>query len=62
MTDWDERDRRYGRKVDYRSGRETRTAYLDASLGDDRYSGTDKHTDTPVTVRWTGSGYVEVDE
>lgn len=62
MTDWDELDRRYGRKVGYRSGRVMRTAYLDTPLGGDRYSGTEKHSDTPVTVQWTGSEYVQVDE
>lgn len=61
MDEWDEMDRRYGRKVDYWTPDENRrTAYLDADLGDGRYSGTEKHSDEPVTVYWTGERYVEI--
>jgi hypothetical protein len=59
---WDEMDAKYGRKVEYWTTTVLpvrRTAYLDTWLGDDRYSGTEKHTDLPVIVRWTGERYVE---
>jgi hypothetical protein len=49
-------------KVRYRmaSGYET-TAYLDDEANvDGSYSGTNKHTDEPVTVRWTGDEWIEV--
>jgi hypothetical protein len=65
MSDWDELDEKYGRKVDYWTTATAdatplrRTAYLDTTLGEGRYSGTEKHTDTPVIVRWTGERYVE---
>lgn len=38
------------------------TAFLDTEHQDGTYSGTDKYTDDPVTVRWAGSAWVEVVE
>ena len=62
MSDWDEMDQKYGRKVRYypSSARVESTAYLDAQESADVFSGVDKHTDEPVTVRWTGTRYEEV--
>lgn len=63
MSDeWDEQDQQHGRKVGYLTGDSSvcRTAYLDTYLGNGFYTGTQKHTDAPVTVRWTGEQYVEV--
>jgi hypothetical protein len=57
---WSADDERWGRKVGYwstyeRDG-ETReyetTAYLHAEVEPDVYTGTNKHSDEPVTVRW----------
>jgi hypothetical protein len=57
---WDEMDEKYGRKVGYwtsfvRDGvtvpYET-TAYLHAETEPDTFTGTNKHSDEPVTVRW----------
>lgn len=41
----------------------TSTAYLDEMpAGQDVFVGTDKYTDEQVTVRWTGTRYVQVAE
>lgn len=58
---WSEADSKYGRKVGYLTltGYEA-TAYLDGYLGDDRYVGTEKHTDQPIIVHFNGERYVEV--
>jgi hypothetical protein len=34
------------------------TAYLDTGYGD-TWAGTDKYTDDPITVRWTGTEWQE---
>ena len=57
-----------GDKVQYWTDGVRRTAYLDSDLddlGEDpsarrTYVGTEKHTDAPVTLRWTGERFEEV--
>jgi hypothetical protein len=67
---WDEDDRHYGRKVAYivlgprfpRAGDLiVSTAYLDDEVAPDVFVGTNKYTDAPLTVKWTGSRYEEID-
>jgi hypothetical protein len=60
---WDEDDQRYGRKVDYLllGSAFVTTAYLDDEVAPDVFVGTNKYTDAPVTVKWTGSRYEEID-
>jgi hypothetical protein len=49
-------------KVEYHTlGGFRSTAYLDGYQGEYR-TGTNKHTDEPVTVYWTGAAWIEIEE
>jgi hypothetical protein len=49
-------------KVDYRTtSGHLSTAYLDEPYGETA-QGVDKHSDTPLTLRWTGTEWQETEE